>query len=246
MLSSLRPKGPLHGYLRLLLGCLAALALPTGVWAQSRPDLIMTVRDVKGTPLAGLTVQLRASAETPVLAQAITDAQGQVTFANISVSQVRVAVIGTLANGTRLYQPGADAQGAMLLLGPPPTRLDLRVDADGMVLPDPATMIDPVANGPAVVTPAGGPSPGSPIVFPTSATYAPPIAPPASAASLAASPLASTLPTSPAPVASPAAAGAVTGAPAIPTILVWLGWIVAATVLIGGLLALVLKRGRQI
>ena len=98
-------------------------------------------------------------------------------FANISVSQVRVRVLGTLASGAQLYQIGADAPGVAVFLGPPPTTLDLRVDSDGMVLPDPVTMIDPVPHGPAIATPAPGPDSDGRIVFPTSATYAAPACP---------------------------------------------------------------------
>src|SRR5215210_2265316 len=139
-------------FLRMLLGCMALLAVPVRVCAQdSTPttaDLVVTVRDVQGAPIPGLTVQIHAGADTPMLSETRTDAQGHAVFANISVSQVRVRVIGTLASGAHLYQIGADAPGVAVFLGPPPTTLDLRVDSDGMVLPDPVTMIDPLAYGP--------------------------------------------------------------------------------------------------
>src|SRR5205823_3769805 len=134
----------IHQLLGLLIS-FVVLAIPAAVASQDGPptipDLIVTVRDVNDRLLAGLTVQIRAGADTPVLSEARTNAQGQAVFANISVSQVRVRVIGTLASGAHLYQPGADARGVAVFLGPPPTTLDLRVDSDGMVLPDPVTMI---------------------------------------------------------------------------------------------------------
>jgi hypothetical protein len=164
----------IHHFLGLLISFIVLL-VPASVWAQdstpTTPDLIVTVRDGGGAPLAGLIVQIRAGVDTPILAQAVSTAQGQAMFANITVNQVRVRVLGMLASGVQLYQIGADASGISLFLGPPPTTLDLRVDSNGMVLPDPTTMIDPIANGPTIASPA--PSPGSDgrMVFPTSATY---------------------------------------------------------------------------
>jgi hypothetical protein len=229
----------LHQLLGLLISFIV-LAIPAAVIAQdSTPtaaDLIVTVRDVRGDPLAGITVQIHAGADTPILAQAVSNAQGQAVFANISVSQVRVRVLGTLASGVQLYQIGADAPGVAVFLGPPPTTLDLRVDSDGMVLPDPMTMIDPVPYGPAIVTPAPSPDPDGRIVFPTSATYAARLAPTV-AAFATMPPMTSTLPSSPAPVAPPVEAGAQSAAPASPTLRWWVVGIGGAVALgVGGLL----------
>jgi hypothetical protein len=223
-----------YRFLRVLIGCMLVLAVPAAVSAQdstpTTPDLIVTVRDVSGAALPNLLVQIHAGADTPVLAQARTDAQGQVTFTGISVSQLRVRVSGTLVSGAHLYQPGADAQGIALFLGPPPTTLDLRVDTDGMVLPDPTTMIDPVPNGPAIASGAPGPDGNGRIVFPTSATYAPRVAPIAAAPGTAA-PLTSALPTSPAPDS--------------PSLLEWLLGSIAAIVFVGGGLLLIMFLGRR-
>jgi hypothetical protein len=212
-------------FLRILLGCMVVLLVPTAVCTRdSTPiaaDLIVTVRDVRGAPLAGLTVQIHAGADTPILAQAVSNAQSQVVFATISVSQVRVRVIGTLASGVQLYQIGADAPGVAVFLGPPPTTLDLRVDADGMVLPDPVTMIDPLPHGPVIASPAPGPDGNGRIVFPTSTTYTAPDAPTVAAA----------ITTS--PMAPPVEAGVQSAAPASAHLLDW-------GVGIGGALALVM------
>jgi hypothetical protein len=235
-------------FLRTLVGCMVVLLVPASVCAQDSPptatDLIVTVRDVRGTPLAGLTVQIRAGADAPVLNEARTDAQGQAVFANISVSQVRVRVIGTLASGTPLYQPGADAPGIALFLGPPPTTLDLRVDSDGMVLPDPVTMIDPVPHGPVIATSAPSPDPDGRMVFPTSATYTAPIAPTV-AASAFPSPMTSTAPASLAPMAPPMEAGAHSAAPASSTHRWWIVGIGGALVLVVGSLLVLTSHGRR-
>jgi hypothetical protein len=204
----------------------------------------VTVRDVGGAPLAGLTVQIRAGAETPILAQAVSTAQGQVMFANITVSQVRVRVLGTLASGAQLYQIGADAPGVAVFLGPPPTTLDLRVDSDGMVLPDPITMIDPVSHGPVIASPAPGPDGNDRIVFPTSATDAAPIALTRSAFATM-PPVTSTIPTNLAPVAPPVEAGTQSAAPASPTHRWWVVGIGGAVALVMGGLLVLTSRGRR-
>jgi len=235
-------------FLRVLVGCLALLAVPVVVCAQdSTPtaaDLIVTVRDVRGAPLAGLTVQIRAGADAPMLNEARTDAQGQAMFANISVSQVRVRVLGTLASGAQLYQIGADAPGVAVFLGPPPTTLDLRVDVDGMVLPDPVTMIDPIPQGPPITTPPPGPDRNGRIVFPTSATYAARVAPTV-AAGATTSPMTSTRPASPAPVAPPPEASADSSVPASAHLLDWGVGITSAVVVVVGGLLLIRSLGRR-
>src|SRR4051812_43863174 len=200
----------IHQFLGLMISFIVLL-VPAAVRAQDNTptaaDLIVTIRDVRGAPLPGVTVQIHAGANTPILAQALSTAQGQAMFANITVSQVRVRVLGTLASGAQLYQISADAQGVAVFLGPPPTTLNLRVESDGMVLPDPITMIDPIPHRPTIAGPA--PSPGSDgrILFPTSATYAARL-PPTVAALAPTPPVPSTFPSSPAPLAPPVEADA--------------------------------------
>jgi hypothetical protein len=65
---------------------------------------------------------------------------------------VRVAVEGQLRDGPRLFQLGDDAQGVRLALdlAAAPAVLDLRVERDGLVLPDPATMLTLEEGGPIV------------------------------------------------------------------------------------------------
>lgn len=104
------------------------------------PDLTVTLHDVAGAPLAGVTVIVRDAGGSQTLAQATTDANGVATFAHLMESQVRVAVAGTLPNGTKLYQPGNDATGISFTLNPLPATLALRGAADGMIVPDPAAM----------------------------------------------------------------------------------------------------------
>ena len=129
------------------------LALHGGVVrAQTQsPDLTVTLHDVAGAPLAGATVIVRDAGGSQTLAQAATDTNGSATFTHLMESQVRIAIVGTLPNGTRLYQPGNDAAGISFLLNPLPATLLLRSAPDGMIVPDPATMARergvPVASG---------------------------------------------------------------------------------------------------
>lgn len=129
--------------LSLALSCITLwLALGwTSAFAQDPPpDLIVVLHDVQGAPIAGATVIVRDGSGTRELARTTSDARGVASFTQLAERQVRVAVAGTLPNGARLYQPGADAPGIALLLDSSPAALDLRSERDGMVRPDPATM----------------------------------------------------------------------------------------------------------
>lgn len=212
---------------RKLMGTAAlmlALLLPGVLRAQSgSPDLIVTVRDVAGSPLPGLRVQLHAEVGGPALADTITDALGQATFSGVTVAQVRVVVSGPLPDGTPLIHPDRDAAGIVLFLGPPPTRLDLRVEPSGMLVPDPATMIElPASTTTARATPRTAPrfvtTPASAI---TAATAAPLFTP--------------TTPT-----------GAAVAAPAPPSARRWLGWGMAGVVVAGLALAIAALRRRHL
>jgi hypothetical protein len=171
---------------RLLCICVlvAWLAVNGGVARGQRqpPDLTVTLHDVVGAPLSGVIVIVRDGGGSHRLAQAATDANGVATFANLMETQVRVAIVGALPNGTRLYQPGNDAAGISLLLDPLPTTLALRSAADGMIVPDPAAMAResgiPIATE-AVVIPT---APVAPTVSLAQAIAPPPAARPAAAA----------------------------------------------------------------
>jgi hypothetical protein len=105
------------------------------------PMLTVSLHDLANAPIVGATVIVRDASGTSELARAATDTHGIATFAALTQDQVRVAVTGALPDGTRLYQVGADATGILLLLASRSTTLDLRSERDGLVLPDPATMI---------------------------------------------------------------------------------------------------------
>lgn len=129
-------------------------AAPAVLAQESGFDLIVAIRDASDAPLNGIDVRLQSDAEAPPLARAATDARGQAQFRALPHERVRVLVAGVLPTGARLRQPGQDARGILVVLGSTRTQLDLRVDADGLVLPDPATMIATLPNGPLVASPA--------------------------------------------------------------------------------------------
>ena len=124
----------------------ALLAWPAASLAQEAPDLLVSLRDAQGRALAA-SVTVRASAGGPVLARAATDAQGIAAIGSLTVSEVRVLVEGRLPGGVALRQLGDDAAGLHLWLGAGATRLDLRAEPDGVVVPDPATMVVPEGVG---------------------------------------------------------------------------------------------------
>ncbi len=152
-------------------------------FAQTQPpDLTVTLHDVANAPLAGVTVLVRDASGSRMLAQAATDASGTAIFMGLTESAVRVAIVGALPNGTRLYQPGNDAAGISLMQDQRSTMLELRAAADGMIVPDPAAMARepgvPIASGGAAIPTAPiAPTisvdrariPGSPVHLPATA-----------------------------------------------------------------------------
>jgi MYXO-CTERM domain-containing protein len=149
------PANPLrcyHSLAWLLTACVLGTLLlrPHLSFAQGHA-LTVTVRDGAGQPVAAITVLVR-SLEGVVLARRQTDDQGQARFTLLPAT-VLVQVSGQPRSGPPLYQVGNDATGVLLTLDPGgnPTVFDLRVEPDGMVLPDPLTMIDLQEGGPTVV-----------------------------------------------------------------------------------------------
>lgn len=130
-------------WLILVLGNL----LPT---PEAPPAVIVTLRDAQGAPLAGVAVLAYDRGGTVLFARAMTDDTGVASFSMLPVGEARIVIRGHTPDGIELRQPGAEVTGVFLILTAPPTRLDLVVDADGMVRPDPATMIAPESDIPLV------------------------------------------------------------------------------------------------
>lgn len=119
---------------------LAALLLLTPMPPAA---LVVSLHDAHGAPVSGADVQLLDRSGAALLGRATTDATGEARFASVPADEVRVLVQGRLADGTAFRQEGMDARGIAVILDVPPTRLDLRMEQDGHVRPDPATMITP-------------------------------------------------------------------------------------------------------
>ncbi|KAB8333768.1 hypothetical protein SD80_012000 [Scytonema tolypothrichoides VB-61278] len=122
---------------------LGLLLVPGSALAQGfPPDLIVRIRDAGDAGIGGVTVIVRDQGSSREVGRATTDEEGRAEFVGIEEPAVRVLIQGQAA-GITLYQPGEDAEGIRLSFDTRPAQLDLRVEADGMVLPDPETMIDP-------------------------------------------------------------------------------------------------------
>lgn len=146
--------------------------LPATALAQAH-SLRVTVRDVAGQGIPDITITVRTE-DGQELAKARTDAQGTTVFEGLS-DVVRVQVSGQPRGGPALYQLGDDAQGVRFDMSQAKetATLELRVDHDGLVLPDPATMIS---------LEQGGPEAEPDFVLPTAALATPaplPVADPA-------------------------------------------------------------------
>jgi hypothetical protein len=142
--------------------------------AASPHTLTVTLRDVDGAGIAGATITVRDEAGTHDLAHTTTDAQGSATLPNLTADVVRVAVSGSLADGTLLNQRGQDAHGIWLLLDAPLVQLDLRSEVHGAIIPDPTTMISADAPIPATLEVATlAPTPAAATRVPTSAAIVP-------------------------------------------------------------------------
>jgi hypothetical protein len=120
---------------------LLLLSLPRPLAAQTHTTLRVTIHDVSGQGLAGITVIVRSESGQE-LARQTTDAAGSAVFVSLP-AVVRVAVVGQARGGPQLVQLGDDAAGVRLDLAQASGELNLalRVERDGLVLPDPATML---------------------------------------------------------------------------------------------------------
>lgn len=162
---------PMRLALRTLAGLLVVIfALPALAVAQAF-TLRVALHDAGGRPVAGVTVRVR-SEEGVELAHQLTSTAGTAVFVDLP-AVVRVTVAGQPRGGLPLFQLGDDAAGVRLDLGQAADapRLDLRVERDGLVLPDPATMITREEGGPVVGS--APPIPTAALATPAPLTTAP-------------------------------------------------------------------------
>jgi hypothetical protein len=132
------------------LAFVAAVLLPALVSAQGH-TLQVTLRDSSGLAITNITVVVRSEGGEELTRQ-VTDRDGAAHFGELS-GVVRVLVDGQPRGGPRLYQLGDDAGGVRVDLDQAalPLTLNLRAEPDGLVLPDPATMLTLEEGGPLVV-----------------------------------------------------------------------------------------------
>lgn len=127
------------------------LFLPGQILAQGYA-LRVTLYDPAGQGIAGVTIIVRDE-QGQELARQTTTADGSAGFVGLP-TVVRVAVEGNLRGGPHLFQLGDDTQGVRFAfdLAAASATLDLRAERDGLVLPDPATMLTLEEGGPIVET----------------------------------------------------------------------------------------------
>lgn len=134
------------------LAWLFGLATLLPMLANAQAHLLrVTLRDVGGAAIVGVSIIVRTEGGDE-LARQMTGDDGSASFSGLA-GVVRVAVDGQPRGGPGLYQLGDDARGIRLDLdqATAPLTLNLRAEPDGLVLPDPATMLTLEEGGPLVI-----------------------------------------------------------------------------------------------
>ncbi len=125
----------------IFISLIAAFSAPIPALAQERqPALEISIRDVNGSGVAGVTVTIRDRSGQQAFVTTQTDAAGVARIDQVPVDTVRVAVSGTLPTGIALLQEGNDALGMRVWLDAVTVPVALRVEPDGRVVPDPLLM----------------------------------------------------------------------------------------------------------
>jgi hypothetical protein len=113
-----------------------------GLLGQPQPAMLtISLRDVDARGVVGATVLVRDVSGERELARAVTDADGQAAIAFVPLPEIRVAVEGSLADGTPLLLRGNNGLGIRYFLSSEQDTMQLRADIDGTVLPDPGAAI---------------------------------------------------------------------------------------------------------
>lgn len=151
-----------------------ASLLPSLVLAQDTVDLIVTIRDVADMGVANVQVTIRDRTGERDLVRGVTDVNGVAVIQKIIVSDIRIGLVGALSNGQSLLLRGDDAQGIRVFLGAGTTTVDLRVENDGTVIPDPSEIVQEVtqSNDTLLTQPTATPAN---VVMPTVAALPSPV-----------------------------------------------------------------------
>ncbi len=164
-----KPQADIRNWLALAWIVCAVWVLVPPLAAAQDAALVVVLRDPADQGIAGITIMVRGS-DGQELARELTDLDGTARFADLPAI-VRVAVDGQPKGGPHLYQLGDDAQGVRLALGVGDSSvvLHLRAERDGLVLPDPATMLSLEVGGPTVAPAPTLPTPAiaTPGLLPT-------------------------------------------------------------------------------
>ena len=98
--------------------------------------LTVQILTVEKQPVSQVSVRVIDAASDQRLAEGRTDGKGQVRFAEMPPTEVRVRLTGLLPNGTALRHTRQDQRGIWVTLPAHDWLMDLRADADGLVFPD--------------------------------------------------------------------------------------------------------------
>lgn len=123
----------------------AALAPGSACARAAAHTLTVSIRDRSGVGVSGVFVAIYDPVGAGELARGQTDSDGVAQILALPAGALRVMVAGQLADGTPLALRGDDSRGIWVWVEGASARLDLRVEADGGLTPDPATMISPDA-----------------------------------------------------------------------------------------------------
>ena len=129
--------------LPLLLGLVLAASTLSHAQANDAQQVVVTLRDVADHGLDQVVVTIQAP-EGNVLAEGITNRDGAVRLSLPNpTDSIRLTVRGVGAKDTPLQLAASELDGITVRLSTPSTAIALRVEDDGTVLPDPATMAEP-------------------------------------------------------------------------------------------------------
>lgn len=127
----------------LLLSLALAASMVSHAQANGAQQVVVTLRDATDRGLDQAVVTMK-TLEGDVLATGSSDRDGIVRLSVANPTKViHLTVRGVSAMGKTLRLAASERDGITVRLQAPTTAIDLRVEDNGTVLPDPATMAEP-------------------------------------------------------------------------------------------------------
>ena len=120
----------------LTLVLVACASVPLARAQEAQITLTVQVLTVQRQPLLDVAVKVVDAATNHQLAEGMTDQRGQVRFATMRATAIRVRMSGQLPDGTPLRHTRQDQGGIWVNLPHRDWVMDLRADTDGLIFPD--------------------------------------------------------------------------------------------------------------